>query len=199
MLKHTTQIAPLLQAPGKGLPRLELFIARILVGWQYKRTTRSKTAELFEFEKNEIVRLARGFTSELGSTQVLINRLKGLEDSSRYWSIYMTVDHLRIVNQGMMEIITLLARGEKPDRVVRTADVKPRESANQDVVNNFVRVSNDFQETVSKISDLKTTAKCAHPWFGEFDADQWYFMAAFHMRLHRKQILSIKQKLAEMN
>jgi hypothetical protein len=34
-------------------------------------------------------------------------------------------------------------------------------------------------------------ATLAHPWFGPFTADQWHFMAAFHMRLHRGQIKAI--------
>jgi hypothetical protein len=29
---------------------------------------------------------------------VLIARPRGLEDSSRYWSVWMTLDHLRIVH-----------------------------------------------------------------------------------------------------
>jgi hypothetical protein len=34
-----------------------------------------------------------------------------------------------------------------------------------------------------------------HPWFGELDAQQWHFFAGFHMHLHRRQILAIRENL----
>ncbi|MBX3389322.1 MAG: hypothetical protein KF691_07680 [Phycisphaeraceae bacterium] len=40
--------------------------------------------------------------------RVLIPRLRGLEDSSRYWSVWMMLDHLRIVNSQVAMVIASL-------------------------------------------------------------------------------------------
>lgn len=43
-----------------------------------------------------------------GAIPVLIDRVVGIEDSSRYWSVFMVLDHLRIVDEGMTQIIQAL-------------------------------------------------------------------------------------------
>jgi hypothetical protein len=192
--KEVNQI-PILQAPGKGLPKYELFMARLLVSWKAKRTSRAEAASIFEFEKTEILRLTRNINPNLGSKQVLIKRLRGLEDSSRFWSIFMTVQHLNIVNQGTTDIIMALAKGEKPKRVVSTSDVKPSTSADSSTVQEFERVCNKFQVTIQEIANLQTNITCAHPWFGELNAERWHFFTGFHMSLHKQQILAIQKQL----
>lgn len=170
-------------------------MARLMVGWKAKRTSRDQAASIFEFEKSEILRLVKDLNPSFAGTQVLIKRLRGLEDSSRFWSIYMTLDHLIIVNQGATELITALSKGETPKRIVSTADVKPRESADLTTIQEFERVCNKFQETVQNIANLNTDLTWAHPWFGELNAQRWHFFTGFHMSLHRQQILSIQRQL----
>ena len=186
---------PVLQPPGKGLPPLELFFARILVGWQARRTTRSEADRIFRFERAEILRLARELSEEQGRKQVLIKRLPGLEDSSRYWSVYMTVEHLRIVNTGMQGIILSLLRGQLPPKVVRTADVKPAPTVGPEVLEQFDQVCAEYESAVHSLPDLKSQLTWAHPWFGELNAERWNFFSGFHMALHRKQILAIRRAL----
>jgi len=195
MLNTKNSPHPNLQAPGKGLPKFELFMARLMVGWKAKRTSRDQAASIFEFEKSEILRLVRNLNPSFAGTQVLIKRLRGLEDSSRFWSIYMTLDHLTIVNHGATDLITALSNGETPKRMVSTADVKPRDSADVTTIQEFERVCNKFQETVQNIPDLITDLTWAHPWFGELNAQRWHFFTGFHMSLHRQQILSIQKQL----
>jgi len=62
--------------------------------------------------------------------RVLIDRLPGLEDSSRCWSVWMTLDHLRITNAAFAEVITQLRNGQIPPGKASTAAVKPSETAN---------------------------------------------------------------------
>lgn len=195
MLSQKINQTPKLQAPGKGLPKFELFMARLLVRWKARETSRAEAATIFEFEKTEILRLVRNIDPNLGGKQVLIQRLRGLEDSSRFWSIYMTVDHLRIVNQGTTDLIVALANGETPKRVVSTADVKPSAAADPSTVQEFESGCNKFQETVQEIANLKTDRTWAHPWFGELNAERWHFFTGFHMSLHRQQILAIQRQL----
>lgn len=185
---------PSLQPPGKGLPKFELWIARLMVGWRARRTSRAQATTLFADERAQLVRLARLETADSGRERVLIKRLRGLEDSSRFYSVFMTLDHLRIVNEGTAQLIALLVRGETPARAVGTADVKPSPLADVSTVDAFERACDRFEQTVSAVDDLRTTVRSPHPWFGPLDAARWHFFTAFHMRLHRHQVEAIQRE-----
>ena len=184
---------PRLQPPGTGLPKLELSIARMLVGWQNRRSTRQSAAALFAREREVILKLARGGSSEADAQRVLIKRPIGLEDCSRYWSVYMTMDHLRIVNHGTGELIRLLGRGETPERVTGTADVKPAPGVGPEVTAEFERACDFFEQSVAVVDDLRATPRWPHPWFGPLNAADWHFFTAFHMGLHRRQVEAIRK------
>jgi len=126
---------------------------------------------------------------------VLIKRLPGMEDSSRHWSVFMTMDHLRIVNGFIAETLALLARGEVPERAASTATVKPDPQADAAVWEGLETACDAIARTADAIPDLRTASRFAHPWFGPLDAAGWHFMAGFHMRLHRGQIQAILRGL----
>jgi hypothetical protein len=196
MLNEPDIQPPKLQDPGKGLPKIELLMARLIVGWKAKRTSRNQVATIFELEKAEILKLANNIDPVIGRKQVLIKRLRGLEDSSRFWSIYMTIDHLNIVNKRTNSLILALATGKKPNHVpTGTAAVKPTSAADFNVIKEFQNISNNFQETIQVINNLDTKLTWPHPWFGELNAERWHFFTAFHMSLHKKQILNISKQL----
>ena len=65
-----------------------------------RTTTRAVYAKIARGQLPGIVRVGR---------RVLIRRPPGLEDSSRYWSAFMTLEHLRIVHREMVRIIDALA------------------------------------------------------------------------------------------
>ena len=193
MSNESLQSSPVLQPPGAGLPPLELRAARALFRWRQWRTSRSEVAVLFEEEKGKILQLAAREDAESGRQQVLIHRLRGLEDSSRFWSVFMTLDHLCIVNLGTTDTIARLARDESPTRVASTAAVKPSASADQTTIDRFVTVCNTFERTVDAIHDLRSRKTWDHPWFGPLNAAGWHFLTAFHMGLHRRQIEAIQR------
>lgn len=188
---------PKLAAPGAGLPWIELQVARLIFRWQFWRSTPESTAALIGAERAEILRLAKSCNETCGARRVLIKRIPGMEDSSRHWSVFMTIDHLRIVNAFLAETITLLGRGEVPDRVASTAAVKPDPDVDATVLRSFDDSCTDIARVAGKIKDLRTATRYAHPWFGPLDAAGWHFMAGFHMRLHRGQIEAILRGLAE--
>ena len=161
---------PSLAPPGAGLPQPELSIARLLVWWGCWRTNRARSAAQFARERDAVLTLAQGCAPEWAERRVLIKRLPGQEDSSRFWSIYMTVEHLRIVNQGIGEVIGQLARGVLPGRKTSTADAKPRRDVGEAAIEEFERVCARFEETVAGVGELRTEAKHPHPWFGPMDA-----------------------------
>lgn len=195
MNSNLTDSIPQLDPPGAGLPKAELFITRCRFTYLKFLTSRKRVSEWFVEERNSIISLAESCNEAAANQRVLINRLRGLEDSSRYWSINMTLDHLRIVNLGASGCIRELLADRKPDRIVSTADVKPNPISSPDVLASFRKACTIFEKVANKATSLKTKQRHAHPWFGPMDAAGWHFLGAFHMRLHRNQILSILQNL----
>jgi hypothetical protein len=195
----TASNSPQLQPPGMGLPYLELLFARVLVAIKLRQSTVEKARKVFTAEKGAILSLVQSFTEEAASTQILIPRLRGLEDSSRYWSLYMTMEHLRIVNQVSITIIADLMAGIKPALTPTTAAVKPAVGVDGSVVARFTSVCEEFENQSEAFSSLKSTETLVHPWFGELNAEQWHFFAGFHMTLHRKQMVVIAEKLRTLS
>jgi hypothetical protein len=177
-----------LAAPGAGLPKIEQFFARRLIFWKARRTSREQAASLFGMECSQILTLVGGLGGDQLTRRVLIRRLPGLEDSSRYWSVLMTLDHLRIVNSQVGGVIVGLGSGERPEGSASIAAVKPAEDVDMSVMAAFEQGCRDFEKAVKAVPDLKTALRFEHPWFGPMDASQWHFMAGFHMTLHRRQI-----------
>jgi hypothetical protein len=187
---------PKLAPAGAGLPWPELIVIRLGFGWLRRRTTRAQAAALVVEERDTILKLTSQRDLESGSCPVLIDRLCGMEDSSRFWSVFMTLDHLRIVNLAISEVIRLLGRGQIPARQVRIADVKPSPQADHSVVGEFEQSCNRIERRASELPDLRTAHRYAHPWFGALDASGWHFLAGFHMQLHRRQIEEILRHLS---
>jgi hypothetical protein len=188
-------IEPKLGAPGAGLPWPELKIAKFGFHFLNRRMTREKSSALLNKERAAILELARPCNAETGSHRVLIKRIPGMEDSSRYWSVFMTLDHLRIVNLSVADAIRLLGQGKVPERRADTAAVKPSPEAAIDVIDDFELSCKLIERCATRVADLKTKARYAHPWFGPLDAAGWYFLAGFHLGLHRQQIEKILQQL----
>ena len=182
---------PSLAAPGAGLPAPELWIARLLFRLKKLIGSREASTARFEQERAAIRALLATCDPARRSEQVLIPRLRGLEDSSRFWSLWMTLEHLRITNTVFATVITSLAHGKVPPKKASTADVKPRSDVTADVESAFENSCEAFLSIVVGVTDLKTKVKYAHPWFGTLDAAGWHALAAAHMAIHRAQIATI--------
>ncbi|MDF1738198.1 MAG: DinB family protein [Verrucomicrobiales bacterium] len=187
---------PQLDRPGAGLPAIELFIAKRIVAAKYRKMSRDEVIADFERERVLISGIASRVAPEIGSKRVLVKRQRGMEDSSRFWSIYMVLDHLRIVNEAVSSFIGLLGEGKCPHDQADTAKVKPAAGVGPEVIDVFNATCRDLAGVVASIDRLDTRVKHPHPWFGPFDAGQWHHMAAFHMTLHRKQIEAILRELS---
>jgi hypothetical protein len=188
--------APKLAPAGAGLPWFELKIAKFGFHLLNRRMTREKSSALLAKECAAILGRVRTGNAETGSRRVLIKRIPGMEDSSRYWSVFMTLDHLRMVNLAAAEAIRLLGQGKVPERKADTAAVKPSAEAGPDVVDDFAFSCQLIEQCAARVPDLKTKARYDHPWFGPLDAAGWHFLAGFHLGLHRKQMEAIMRGLA---
>jgi hypothetical protein len=187
---HTSP-APQLAAPGAGLPALELVIARLL--FRLKRATGNEAAFRAAYlqERERIHSLTAPLDAAAAETRVLIKRLPGLEDSSRYWSVWMTLDHLRIVNQAITQVVGALYLGIVPPGRANTAEVKPDPSVGPEVVAAYEASCDAWLTTMDNAPSIPFTTRFPHPWFGPLDAKGWTALQALHLGIHRRQIEQI--------
>lgn len=188
MTSSETDIQARLEPPGAGLPRIELLVARTVFKLGAPFVSSAGANRRIRAEADRMLELTRSLTPEEAMRRVLIPRLAGLEDSSRYWSVCMTLEHVVIVNTGVGRIIESLAAGRVPERVASTADVKPNPTADVSVIERFEASVRDYLTRVDVLPNLKTKETYRHPWFGPLNALNWHRMTALHHRIHRKQI-----------
>ena len=186
-----------LEAPGAGLPARERFMMGKVVPVVLRFVSRERFSKLFASELGKINELVASLTEEEMGRRVLISRIRGIEDSSRYWSTSMTLHHLHIVNGSVMGVIQKLGRGELPEKTVRIEDVKPDPEIGLEVRNTFQRSAALLEESVVEVENLETELTHDHPWFGAFNAKRWHALSAIHMRIHRIQIEKIIAGLKE--
>lgn len=179
---------PKLAPPGVGLPSIELAIARGLFKVRRRLGSRRSFNATITRERQVIRDLLAPLTPEQCQERVLIRRLPGLEDSSRYWSVWMTLEHLRIVHDEIARVIGELARGLLPAGEASTAAVKPALVTNASVVLAYEHSCEMLQSTINETPNLKTTLHFTHPWFGPLDAAGWHALAGTHLGIHRRQI-----------
>lgn len=180
--------SPILAPPGAGLPALELLFARLLFAYRFRTTTPEQASRKLIEERDRILSLVADCSESQLKKPVLIKRLPGIEDSSRYWSPLMAIEHLQIVNNGIMACIRELNAGRIPDRKADTATVKPSPDVDRSIVETFSLGCATLAASAEKIDFQKATLTHEHPWFGPLKALQWFVLSANHMALHRRQI-----------
>lgn len=186
-----TSDSPQLAAPGAGLPAPELFIARKLFALKCGMGNRESFIAGFKAERMLIRELVEACPDGKLVEPVLVPRLRGMEDSSRFWSLAMTLEHLRIVNEGIGHFITELSRERELEGRLGIADVKPDPAVTDAVVSAYEEACDGFLEQVAAAGNLKSKTTYPHPWFGPMDAFRWLALASIHMRIHRRQIAAI--------
>ena len=184
----TSDQEPKLAPPGAGLPTVELYIGRLAFAVKRWSATRESCNEHFRRERAAIRKLVDSCDEETGARRVLIRHPPGLEDSSRFWSVFMTLDHLRIVHLEFVRVIEALTIGTMPGGTASTAAVKPSPEASASVNGSYEESCDALLAAVARARDLRTTLRFAHPWFGPLNAADWHALAGGHMRIHRVQI-----------
>jgi hypothetical protein len=179
---------PKLAPPGAGLPAYELAIARGLFKLRRAFGSRRSFDAKFARERQRVRDLLAPLSPAQCQERVLIRRLPGLEDSSRYWSVWMTLDHLRIVHHEIARVIGALVRGELPAGEASTAAVKPTVVLDEVIVMAYEQSCELLQATIKDAPNLKTALRFPHPWFGPLDAAGWHALVGTHLGIHRKQI-----------
>ncbi len=180
-----------LDQPGAGLPPSEIFFLNAVFKTASVFVSDQRALRMFQREADTIMEIATTIDVDLASRPVLIPRLQGIEDSSRHWSVLMTIDHLNIVNSEILNVITALQKNETVGTVVDVAAYKPNPDVGIEVIDQFQSMNDRYQEMVQQHKPLKSMARHDHPWFGGLDGHLWHCLAAAHMRIHRRQIRKI--------
>jgi hypothetical protein len=107
----------------------------------------------------------------------------------------MTLEHIRLVNFGIVRTIESLVKDITPQHKASTARVKPDPTADESVRLAYENSCDAVLATAAAAPNLKTKARFAHPWFGSLDANGWHAMAGSHISVHRKQIARILKGL----
>lgn len=184
---------PRLAPPGAGLPWPRNWIVRAVGPLLSRRSDWDANAARFERLIERIAARVEKLTHEELERRVLVPRLPGLEDSSRYWSVAMTLEHLNIVTPAITEAIVELSHGRRPPVEADTAKVKPRGAlSGADAAREFRAVHAAARDRLARdLGDRRTRATHRHPWFGPFTAHQWHWLLPNHLRIHERQIEAI--------
>lgn len=190
-----TILPPTLQSPGAGLPAFELAWLRIMFRVACGLISKRVGLRWFMFEAERITALAGNVLAEQGATPILINRVVGIEDSSRYWSAYMVLDHVRIVDEGITQIVQTLSSDRTFPQEIRIQDVKPSRESGPETIDRFCHAVAIYESTINQLGKLGFTMSHAHPWFGPMTAHDWHCLAAIHHWVHRRQLERIIRML----
>lgn len=190
---------PRLEPPGAGLPWYQHLAVKYYIGpFVAGRAQVKESRRSFEILHEKILNLAREIPADQFDEKVIVPPQMGLEDSSRYWSAAMTLEHLLIVGEGMKHIIRELSAGRSPGLNATTAQVKPKGASQREQLLQhfevFTRTTMDKMEPLVAGKDSIVTEN--HPWFGAFRARQWFWLFGVHAGIHYKQLKKIRAGLA---
>jgi uncharacterized damage-inducible protein DinB len=193
---NTPQSAPepKLQKPGAGLPWLEGVVLRyVLFPSSLRKSTWESNAARFAREGEKILARIEGLSDEDLARRVLVARLQGMEDSSRHWSVAMTVEHLMMVGRAMGKVIVDLSHGRTPPGRPEVAAFKPAVPAQaRATVEEFRRfVAEHVSSVESSMGSKESLTRFAHPWLGPTTLQGWMWLMASHQGVHRRQVDAI--------
>ncbi len=184
---------PKLQAPGAGIPlRHKLFLRWFLRRYERRRDWEARQ-RIFRKHGERVVAMCRSQPDEALTRRVLVAPMMGLEDSSRYWSVAMTVEHLVIVGTLQVRLIAELGRGHSPSGEADIAAYKPAGLLDLKVLlPQLQSLLDEFDALpMPQPGGGHAEARFRHPWFGALTATRWHAVAALHQGLHRRQCEAI--------
>ena len=182
-----------LDKPGAGLPwHQEKFIQYFVVPVMPMVLNWDRGLRFLQKQVAEILELVKDLNEETLSKQVLVPPMFALEDSSRFWSINMVIEHIVMVNLGTYEIVDMLSQEKGIERELGTAKVKPFKNTNH--TKSLIVFEKAYSRMIKKNSKKVSRMTKSHPWFGPFNNTTWHAFIGVHNKVHKKQI----QKILEL-
>jgi hypothetical protein len=188
-----------LEPAGAGLPPMELLIAKTLqLPLAFATTSNAQAMKLFLQEARYHVDLVSKLSPEARDRRVLVPKLPLIEDSSRFWSAGMVLEHLIIAGERMGVIIQSLSGGKMPTGMASIADLKPPgKIGGEQIIEEYATFVDRFIKRMNNIepSVNKRNITYAHPWYGPLGINQWICLSALHQKTHTKQLQAIRSRL----
>lgn len=191
--KEDIEIQNKLEKPGHGLPKIDAIFLKH-VGFPILKTFISwdNAMKFFEYEGKEILNLVKDLPKDKLFKKVLIPKIFGIEDNSRYYSPAMVLWHLLYVGETLQEGIVSLSKNEKIDFTVKIENFKPFVEINEDIVEKYENFLNNYKKFIETNVENKYINNClSHPWFGCLNPHEWLVMSAIHQMVHKRQIKKI--------
>ncbi len=195
--KEDIKIQNNLEKPGHGLPKIDAIFLKY-IGFPILKTFISwdNAMKFFEYEGKEIINLVKDLPKDKLFKKVLIPKIFGIEDNSRYYSPAMVLWHLLYVGETLQEGIVNLSKNEKIDFTVKIENFKPFVEINEDIVEKYDNFLNNYKKSIETKVENKYINNClSHPWFGCLNPHQWLLMSAIHQMVHKKQIKKILKEM----
>ncbi|MEW6163578.1 MAG: DinB family protein [Pseudomonadota bacterium] len=181
---------PNLAAPGAGLPPVQAFMLRHVLFPAFCRTTSwDEALGLFLREGERVAAAARSLAPGALRTRVLIRAPLGIEDSSRFWSAAMVLEHLIEVGTRISTGVVELTHGQAASVKADIAEVKPKGGMDGDIVAAYRAFLEEYADKVTRrAGDRAARLTAPHPWFGELTPHRWVCLGAIHQQIHRRQM-----------
>jgi len=195
--KDSQEIIETLDRAGGGISASKRLLAKHLMFPLLNKTVSwEKAWDIYDKEGEKILTLVSSLDHEQLFKRILVPKLFGLEDNSRYYSVAMVLTHLLSVGNAFQTRIPVLSRGEKLDGHVAIEDVKPYTQRDEEIVAHFKEFMGSYREKLEEnIDDIHIDNTSEHPWFGAFNPKEWSILGMVHQTVHRRQIEAIKRSL----
>jgi hypothetical protein len=190
--------APQLAPPGAGVSALQRWVGRwVLLPLWCRRLAPPEVPGAMRRQAEVLLALGDGLTEQDRVRRVLVPPQIGLEDSSRFHSWAMVLEHLTIVGGELCAVLTELTRGRSPAAEVRVEALKPRGGiGSEQAVRDYRSMLDRFERVVREdCPDWEAPARHVHPWFGPLGPSQWAVFGPFHQAIHVRQARRIRRRL----
>jgi len=188
-----------LEPPGAGLPPMELFWAKnIQLPLAFATTSNAQALKTFLQEARYHVDLVSKLTTEARDRKILVPKLPSIEDSSRFWSAGMVLEHLIISGERVGLVVQSLSGGKVPPGLANIADLKPPgKIAGDMIIEEYATFVDRFLKRMGNIepSIQKRSITYSHPWYGPLSINQWICLSAIHQKIHTKHLQAIRSRL----
>jgi hypothetical protein len=169
---------------------VQAFVLRHVLFPAFCRTTSwDEALGLFLREGERVAAAAQSLAPEALQTRVLIRAPLGIEDSSRFWSAAMVLEHLIEVGSRIATGVVELTHGQAASVKADIAEVKPKGHNDGGIVAAYRAFLEDYADKVTRrAGDRAARHTAPHPWFGELTPQRWVCLGAIHQQIHRRQI-----------
>ena len=186
---------PKLAPPGAGVPGYQKWVGKhVLLPLWCLSVPPARVPDRMELQAKALEDLARGWSAAQRERRVLVPPQIGLEDSSRFHSWALVVEHLAVIGNSLLGILVELTHGRTPPGEARTEAFKPRGEIGADqAIDEYRAMLRRLRRAIETgCPDWRSPARFPHPWFGPLGARQWASFAPFHQDIHLKQARRIR-------